>query len=108
MGENQIGQAALRNPHLKAMIPQSAGGQVGSAGGRYRYAAIVNGGAFELSTAFGWFRGSGTKYFFRPPPELAQDEVRQIEEFFNTAPEIPGINFREIWKTFPVQACIYQ
>lgn len=102
MGENQIGQAALRNPHLKAMIPQSAGGQVGSAGGRYRYAAIINGGAFELSTAFGWFRGSGSKYFFRPPPDLSQDDVRQIEDFFNPAPEIPRIDFGQIWNTLPV------
>jgi len=102
MGENQIGLAAQRNPHHKAMIPQAAGGEVGSAGGRYRYFGVFNGGAFELSTGFGWFRKQGTKFFYQPPQGTARETRLEISPFFNPAPHIPDIDFSEIWKSLPV------
>ena len=69
LGDVQIFQAPLRNPHLAAMIPQASGSSVGPAGGRYRYFGTWNGGAFELAAGTGWFIGNGSKVFARPPRE---------------------------------------
>ena len=61
LGENQTQLMAMRHPAHAAAIPLAAGGSVGSAGGRYGYFGIFEGGAFGLSASFGWFRGAGRK-----------------------------------------------
>jgi len=101
-GEVQILQAKLRNPYLKAMIPQAAGGAVGSAGGLYHYFGGMQGGVNEIAPAVGWFYGSGSKVFFRRPPGMTREDFLEIREFFNPAPKLEGINFREIWFHLPV------
>ncbi len=71
LGENQIQLAAMRHPAHAAAIPQAAGGAVGSAGGRYGYFGVYEGGAFALSASFGWFRFAGRKLpGGRPPPPV--------------------------------------
>lgn len=102
LGEVQIQQAKLRNPYLKAMIPQAAGGAVGSAGGLYHYFGGMHGGVNEIAPAVGWFYGSGSKVFFRPPPGLSREDFLEIREYFNPAPKLEGINFKEIWFSLPV------
>ena len=72
LGENQVQMAKTKNPHLKAMIPQAAGGGLGSGGNRYRYFAFITGGAFELAQGFGWCYQYGSKIFFRPPRSLSK------------------------------------
>ncbi len=94
LGGVQIAMAKLRNPHLKAMIPQSGGGR--------KYYGLSKGGVFELSTSFGWFISQGTKIFFRPPPGTPREVVQKISKFFNPAPLIPEIDFRTLWNTLPV------
>jgi putative CocE/NonD family hydrolase len=61
LGENQTQLAAMRHPAHVAAIPQAAGGSVGSAGGRYGYFGIYEGGVFGLSASFGWFRSAARK-----------------------------------------------
>jgi|GEM_PF-96911 len=61
LGENQVMLAAERHPAHLAMIPQAAGGAVGTAGGRYGYFGFYEGGAFSLSAGVGWFPMAGTK-----------------------------------------------
>src|SRR5439155_8025099 len=73
VGDVQIMQSKARNPRLAAMIPQSAGSSIGSAGGIYHYFGAVLGGAVELAAGTGWFRGSGTKVFYRPPAGLPRE-----------------------------------
>ena len=101
MGETQVVQARLRNPHLKAMIPQ-AGAAIGSAGGLYRFFDIFNGGALELSPAVGWFYENGSKAFYRPPPGIRRDRFLEIERFFNPAPTLPRLDYRGIWRALPL------
>ncbi len=102
LGENQIAQAKLQNPHLKAMIPQAAGGALGTAGDRYRFFGVINGGTFELSTGFGWFRRQGSKVYFRLPPGTPRSVLLEVAKFFNPAPVIPEIDFHTIWKSLPL------
>ncbi len=64
LGESQLILAAGRHPALRAIGPQSAGGGVGRAGRLYSYFGIYEGGVLTLSSAAGWFAGSGAK---RPP-----------------------------------------
>ena len=80
LGENQTQLMTQRHPAHAAAIPLAAGGAVGSAGGRYGYFGIFEGGAFGLSASFGWFRGNGRK---RPggapaPPVEAFAALREL------------------------------
>jgi len=102
LGEVQIEQAKLRHPALAAMIPQAAGGAVGSAGGRYRYFGAWNGGAFELAAGLGWFHGNGSKLFFRPQAGTPPEVWRQHADLFDPAPKPPEINFRRTWPMLPL------
>lgn len=61
LGENQILLAGMRHPSHRAMIAQAAGGAVGSAGGRYRYFGIFEGGAVRLDGGVSWFMNAGVR-----------------------------------------------
>src|SRR5262249_51079908 len=61
LGEVQYLLLKMRHPHHFAAIPQAASGAVGPAGGLYKNFGIYEGGAFLLSTAFGWFGDAGLK-----------------------------------------------
>ena len=104
LGANQLLQSKLLHPGLAAMIPQASGDAIGSVGGRYRWLDIYNGGAIEVSMLFGWFRRSGSKVYYGPPPQLDRSEwfVSGYSEAFDPAPTIPEINYREIWQTLPI------
>jgi putative CocE/NonD family hydrolase len=60
LGEDQIELSKVRNPHHTAMIPQAAGGA-------YRFADLLEGGAVGLSEAAPWFLKWGSKV--NPTPE---------------------------------------
>ena len=84
LGENQTQLMTQRHPAHAAAIPLAAGGSVGSAGGRYGYFGIFEGGAFGLSASFGWFRGNGRKRpGGEPPPPV---------EMFAALRELPTID----------------
>ena len=102
VGDVQIMQSKARNPRLAAMIPQSAGSSIGSAGGRYHYFGAVLGGAVELAAGTGWFRGSGTKVFYRPPAGLPREAWLKVAGFFDPAPQLPPVNFRDYWGYLPI------
>lgn len=101
LGEVQVLQSKLRNPHLKAMIPQAAGMALGTAGNRNRFFSF-NGGALELSPLVGWFYQYGSKFYFRPPPGTSPEQREEIAPFFNPAPKMPPLDFKEIWWSLPV------
>jgi hypothetical protein len=68
LGEVQFLLAKMRHPNHIAMIPQSASGATGPAGGYYTNFGAYDGGAFLLSTAFGWFGIAGSKVKNAPVP----------------------------------------
>ncbi|MFC2169551.1 CocE/NonD family hydrolase [Acidobacteriota bacterium] len=102
LGEIQIIQAKMKNPHLKAMIPQAAGGAVGSAGNRYSIWGNFYGGVSELASGVGIFYEAGSKIFYRPPPGLSREELLEVRKYFNPAPKLPEVDIRKIWWTLPV------
>ena len=61
LGEVQFLLSKMRHPAHAAMIPQAASGAVGPAGGFFTNFGAYDGGAFLLSTAFGWFGLAGHK-----------------------------------------------
>ena len=69
LGEVQYLLAKMRHPSHLAMIPQSASGATGPAGGYYTNFGAYDGGAFLLSTAFGWFGYAGSKVKNTPRPQ---------------------------------------
>ncbi|MFT3800835.1 MAG: CocE/NonD family hydrolase [Burkholderiaceae bacterium] len=71
LGETQLILGATRHPALRAMVPQSAGGGVGSAGGRYGYFGIFEGGIPLLSSSAGWFFSNGAKTSAESREQLA-------------------------------------
>ena len=94
LGENQMQLAATRNPNHAAALPQAAGGSL-------RYFGVIFGGATELAASLGWFRGAGTKVFYRIPPGTPRETILQVEEMINPAP-VPGeLDFQAAWRTLP-------
>ena len=69
LGEVQYLLAKMRHPAHLAMIPQSASGATGPAGGYYTNFGAYEGGAFVLSSAFGWFGFAGSKVKNSPRPQ---------------------------------------
>jgi putative CocE/NonD family hydrolase len=79
LGESQIMLASARNPAHVAMIAQGAGGAIGSAGGRYTYFGLYEGGVFNLASGFGWFLSSGSKLKGYPEPPGVDKSAALLE-----------------------------
>jgi hypothetical protein len=69
LGEDQIELSKVRNPHHTAMIPQAAGGA-------YRFADLLEGGALGLSQAAPWFLKWGSKV--DPAPEAPKVDLSKM------------------------------
>ncbi len=61
LGEVQLMQAKSRNPHLRALIAEGAGGAIGTGGPSHAYAGLFEGGIPNLAAAYGWFSATGGK-----------------------------------------------
>ncbi|MCW7537522.1 CocE/NonD family hydrolase [Aquabacterium sp. A7-Y] len=59
LGELQFALARARHPAHKAMVPQGAGGALGSLGSTHAHYGWYEGGVFLLASGFGWFLDSG-------------------------------------------------
>jgi hypothetical protein len=79
LGEVQYLLATKRHPAHVAMIPQSASGAVGPAGGFYTNFGVIDGGALTLSSIFGWFTTAGHKV--RAPSRAALARSRESIDF---------------------------
>jgi uncharacterized protein len=94
LGDTQVLQARLRNPHHAAMIPQAAGSSI-----HYRYFGTMDGGVVELAGGLGWFRHSGSKVYLRYPEDLPSS----LRGLFEIAPSVPPIaDYRPIWTSLPL------
>lgn len=82
LGETQILLAAERNPHHAAMVAIAAGGAIGSAGNRYGYFGLFEGGVFNLAAGLGWFANSGSK----TPGAEFDGKVADIGQALNRLP----------------------
>ena len=93
-GENQMDTAKLKNPHLRAMIPQAGGGA-------YRFAGLIQGGVIELAEASYWFIRNGSKIRPALPVDVPRDQFVLAAKHFNLTPVIPEIDFRTLWRKLP-------
>ncbi len=94
LGDTQVMQARVQNPHHVAMVPQAAGSSI-----HYRYFGTMDGGAIELAGGLGWFRGYGSKVYLRYPSTLAAP----FRRFFEIGPVAPPIaDYRPIWSSLPL------
>ena len=96
LGEVQYQQATQRNPHLTAMIPQSAGPM------QYRAGGGITGGALELSSLVGWERTNGSKLYYRPPEGTPREVFLESAEYFRPEPVVPDIDYAKIWSSLPI------
>ena len=91
LGETQIALATTRHPAHRAMIPQGAGGAMGSALGSFGYFGVFEGGVMNLASAFGWFSGDGDKFNKIPRPARIAPTVAikqlPLSEGFSAAKE---------------------
>ena len=78
LGELQFVLAKAKHPAHAAMLPLGAGGAVGSAGGRYAYFGLYEGGVFQLASGFGWFLENGAKNPHAPPSPQNVDMVTAL------------------------------
>ena len=100
--EIQAAQAPLRHPNLTCMIPQ-CGPMIGAANGRYRYWSGFKGGVLDLAASISWYFSAASKYSFKPPPGLSDDEVRKIRDFFDPGPtNLPDVDFKKLNWHLPI------
>jgi predicted acyl esterase len=78
------------NPHLAAIIPQSAAMATGSLGGRYSL-LWRRGGTVNLSMAL-WHMAAGSKVFYRPPAGLTRQDFLEIVDLFDPTPKGPDLS----------------
>ena len=94
LGDTQVMQARVRNPHHMAMVPQAAGSSI-----HYRYFGTMDGGAIELAGGLGWFRAYGSKRYLKYPPDMPFG----VRRLFEIGPVLPPItDYRPIWNSLPV------
>lgn len=94
LGDTQVMQARVRNPHHTAMLPQAAGSSI-----HYRYFGTIDGGAIELAGGLGWFRGYGSKRYLTYPADMPSE----VRRYFEIGPVLPPIaDYRPIWNSLPV------
>lgn len=100
------------NPHLAAIIPQSAAMATGSLADRYSL-LWRRGGTVALSMA-AWHTTAGSKIYYRPPPGLSREEFLKIVDDFDPIPKSYNMDsyaedptlmqkFREAYLTLPVR-----
>jgi len=100
--EVQAAQAPLRHPNLACMIPQ-CGPMIGAANGRYRYWSGFKGGVLDLAASISWYFSAASKYSFKPPTCLSDDEVRKIRHFFTPEPtNLPDVDFEKLNWHLPI------
>ena len=95
LGENQMQLAAERNPHHAAALPQAGGGS-------RRFFGIYLDGAFELSSAVGWFSRAGSKYYLAPPAGASAEFWARWGDYFHPAPQLPEIDYRRVFRSLPL------
>ena len=94
LGDTQVMQARVRNPHHAAMLPQAAGSSI-----HYRYFGSMDGGVFELAVRSDGFATAGSKLYLRYPDDMPQAMRQQ----FKIAPAPPPIaDYRTIWSSLPL------
>ncbi len=100
--EVQAAQAPLRHPNLTCMIPQ-CGPMIGAANGRYRYWSGFKGGVLDLAASISWYFRAASKYSFKPPAGLSDDEVLTIRHFFDPGPtNFPDVDFEKLNWHLPI------
>src|SRR5207244_94964 len=60
------------------------------------------GGAVEVAAGVGWFLGNGTKVFYHPPANLSREAWLKVAGYFDPAPKLPSVNFRDYWGHLPL------
>lgn len=96
LGENQMMLAAMRHPNHAAMIPQAAGGAVGSAGGLYSYFGCFDYGVPALAGTLGWFRDYGSKL---PPTSSDVGPGVPAQRTTSEPPEVD--DWDAVWRSLP-------
>ncbi len=99
LGENQLQLAATRNPLHAAAITQGNGGAYT---GTHRTFAFMDGGAFELASAIGWFPRAGSRQHYRPPAGTPDSVFRQSAAYFSPAPVAPPVDYDQVFRWLPL------
>jgi putative CocE/NonD family hydrolase len=93
-GENQMDTAKMKNPHLKAMIPQAGGGA-------YRFAGLIQGGVIELAEASYWFIRNGSKIRPALPVDVPREQFISAARHFSLASVPPELDWQALWHALP-------
>ncbi len=101
LGDTQLALAKMRHPAVKCMIPQCAS-MIGSLRGHYTMGDTRLGGAFYLATYIRWFYERGSKLYYHPPADIAQDLFVRTAPLFRTNPLPPKIDYNAAAKTLPL------
>jgi putative CocE/NonD family hydrolase len=100
LGEDQLQLAATRNPHQVAAIPQGAGGAYM---GTHRTFGFMDGGAFELATAIGWFPREGGRLFYRAPAGTPNSVIADTSDAFMNGPAVlPSVDYQKVFWWLPL------
>jgi len=99
LGEDQLQLAATRNSHHIAAIPQGAGGAYM---GTHRTFGFMDGGAFELASAIGWFPREGSRLFYRAPAGTSDAVIADTSDMFTNGPTLPNVDYQKAFLWLPL------
>jgi uncharacterized protein len=99
LGEDQLQLAATRNPHHLAAIPQGDGGAYT---GTHRTFGFMDGGAFELASAIGWFPREGSRIFYHAPPRTPDSVLAETSDDFTPGPIRPKVDYQRVMWSLPL------
>ncbi len=95
--EWQMGLAALDHPAHAAMVPQGFGAGVGRVGGFYEQGNWYRGGAVQM-LFITWLYGVQNTQRPMFPPEISREDIIRLSKYFDLAPEMPRVDWREaLW-----------
>ena len=100
LGETQVVLAAARHPNHLVAMPMSAASGYYTAG---RAWTAFDGGVFELGQTAGWFAGSGSSIYYRPPSWVDRGEWFRSAgaRLFRQDPKIDFDSYLKLISTLP-------
>ncbi len=98
--EWQLGVAALGNPALAAMNPQSFGAGVGRVGPYYEQGNWYRGGAVQM-LFIAWLYGEQNQVRPMFPPNTSQEDLIRASKAFDLAQQLPPVDWSQALRHLP-------
>ncbi len=99
--EWQLALAAMDHPAHAAMVPMASGAGIGRVGRFHEQGNWYRGGVFQMLFAV-WLYGVQNTQRPTLPPNLTQEDVERLGNYFDLAPEMPEVDWNGAIRHLPI------